>query len=181
MSTVIDSINREYKEIVNFLQDSKQPSLSSDVNKYFKKLLALSIGSYFEHEIQQILVDFVTQKTQSDIRVISFLKKKAISKQYHTYFSWGEQDNPDKPGKNANTFFSLFGDDFKREVETDLKMDISLDESVKAFIELGHLRNIIVHSNIAAYPFENKTSEELYALYKKAAKFVTYLKSKLLE
>ncbi|AEB08777.1 HEPN domain-containing protein [Desulfobacca acetoxidans] len=135
--TPVELLNEEYKSIVGFLNENVQPSLSSDVDKSFKKVIVLSSASYFEHLIQEILIDFVTKETKNNMKAINFFKKKAIGMQYHTYFNWGEKDNPDKPGKNANSFFALFGDTFKKEVEDEIKKDQRLDKSMKAFIEIG--------------------------------------------
>jgi len=177
--TPVDILNQEYQSIIGFLEQNAQPSLASDVNRYFKKVIALSSASYFEHKIQEILVQFISQKTNHNNLVISFFKKKAIGMQYHTYFSWGEKDNPDRPGKNANSFFSLFGEDFKRQVEAEVKASADLEIAVKSFLEIGHLRNILVHSNFAAYDIENKTADEIFALYMTGLPFIEYIESKL--
>ena len=177
----VEILNDEYKSIVEFLDNNSQVSLSSDVNKYFTKVIVLSAASYFEHLIQSILIDFISRETKNNIKVINFLKKKAISMQYHTYFSWGEKDKPDRPGKSANTFFAMFGDDFKKSVDTEIKSNPILEETVKAFLEVGHLRNILVHSNFAAYNLENKTPKEVYELYQKGLPFIDYIKRKLEE
>ncbi|MEK7718554.1 MAG: HEPN domain-containing protein [Bacteroidota bacterium] len=175
----LETLNDEYKSIVSFLNQNSQPSLSSDVNKNFKKIIVLSSASYYEHLIQEILVEFITKETNNNTKVVNFVKKKAIGMQYHTYFTWGEKDNPDKPGKNANTFFSLFGDDFKKNVDAEIKTSPHLEVAVKAFLEIGHLRNILVHSNFAAYDLNNKTADEIFDLYKAGLPFIEYIKNKL--
>ncbi|SDS06256.1 hypothetical protein SAMN05216421_0833 [Halopseudomonas xinjiangensis] len=177
--TPVDVLNSEYHSIVEFLNENSQPSLSSDVNKYFKKVIVLSSASYFEHRIQDILTKFVEEKTNNDICAINFFKKKAIGMQYHTYFTWGEKGNPDKPGKNANSFFALFGDDFKKAVEATIKDSPALDLSMKSFLEIGHLRNILVHSNFAAYNLDNKTTDEILELYGNSVPFVDFIEQVL--
>jgi len=99
--------------------------------------------------------------------------------QYHTYFSWGEKDDADKPGKNANQFFSLFGENFKTRITEIIRKNKTLDDSIRAFIELGHLRNLLVHSNFASYNFENKTTDEIYLMYQKALLFIDLLNDNL--
>ena len=178
--TPVDILYTEYLSIVGYLNENSQPSLSSDVNKYFKKVIILSAASYFEHRIQEILVEFIVKETNNHIPALNFFKKKAIGMQYHTYFSWGEKDNPDKPGKNANSFFALFGDDFKKQVEERLRQSQDLTVAMKAFLEVGHLRNILVHSNFAAYDFDNKTTDDVVGLYKSGVPFVTFIEELLL-
>lgn len=177
--TPVTILNQEYQSIIKFLDQNSQPSMASDLNRYFKKVIALSSASYFEHRIQEILIKFISQETNNNSRAISFFKKKAIGMQYHTYFTWGEKDKPDRPGKNANTFFSLFGEDFKKEVELEIKQSEKLELSMKSFLEIGHLRNILVHSNFAAYDIENKTTNEVYKLYENGLPFVEYIEKKL--
>lgn len=171
----VDTLNGEYMSIVGYLNDHSQPSLSSDVNKYFKKIIVLSSASYFEHRIQDILIRYISSVTSDNKNIINFFKKKAIGMQYHTYFSWGEKGNPEKPGKNANTFFSLFGDEFRKEAEQKIASSQELENSMRAFIEIGHLRNILVHSNFAAYNLDNKTTDEVVQLYRTALPFVDFI------
>lgn len=178
--TPVDVLHAEYLSIVNYLNENSQPSLSTDVNKYFKKVIVLSAASYFEHRVQEILVEFVVKETNNNILALNFFKKKAIGMQYHTYFSWGEKGEPDKPGKNANSFFALFGEDFKKQAEEKVKQSQNLSVAMKAFLEIGHLRNILVHSNFAAYNFDNKTTEDVINLYKNGMPFVTFVEELLM-
>ncbi|NJM99210.1 MAG: hypothetical protein HC800_20585 [Phormidesmis sp. RL_2_1] len=180
VDTPVDILYKEYLSIVEFLDSNAQPSLSSDVNKYFKKVITLSAASYFEHEVQEILVKFINKKTNNDVAALNFFKKKAINLQYHTYFVWGEKGNPNGSGNNANNFFALFGDEFKEEAKKRVKQSQNLQLSVKAFIEIGHLRNILVHSNFAAYDFDNKTTEEIVDLYRSSLTFISFVEDLLL-
>ena len=177
--SIVDRLYTEYIDIISFLNKESQPSLSSDTDKYFKKVILLSSASFFEHEIQNILITFVKESTNDNLRIINLLKKKAIGGNYHTFFAWGEKNDPNKPGKNANTFFSLFGDDFKTDAQKEIKNDAELSRSIKSFLEIGHLRNILVHSNFAAYNLDNKTTEEIYTLHKASVLFIDFIGDKL--
>ena len=179
MINPVEQLKNEYLAIDVYLSENNQVSLYSDLRKHFRKVLIIAAGSYFEHEITTILSDFVSAKSNEDERVVNFLKKQAISQKYHTLFSWGEKDKPENPGKNANTFFKLFGDRFYDEVTDDIKNQSGLVESIKAFIEIGHLRNILVHSNFAEYVYEQKTFDEIFALFQNAKPFLDYLVIKL--
>jgi hypothetical protein len=190
MSNPVEQLKNEYKAIEDYLNEQKQVSLTVDLNRHLRKVLILSAGSYFEHKITAILSDFARAKSNGDERVINFLEKQAISGKYFQLFEWGKQNQPDRPGKDANKFFSFFGDNFKNEAKADITIKNEdsekqkakknkLKESIEAFIEIGHLRNILVHSNFAEYPYENKTPDEIYALFQKAEPFLDYLTKKL--
>ncbi|MBF0629952.1 MAG: hypothetical protein HQL89_03035 [Magnetococcales bacterium] len=172
----IEKINNEIVSIIGFLDENGQPSLSSDVNRHFTKMLLLSSASYFEHEIRKILIDFIETKSGSCSEIVNLFKRKAIDRNYHTYFDWSYQD---KPGRNANTFFSLFGDKFKLSAKKEIDENKDLSRSIEAFIEIGHLRNTLVHNNFAAFEITNKTSFEIFELHQLGKGFVDYIKNKL--
>jgi len=49
---------------------------------------------------------------------------------------------------------------------------------VKSFLELGGIRNRLVHLNFAGIPLD-KTCKDIYDLYKKAFGFIVYIETKL--
>ncbi len=173
MPNPVEQLKSEYDALVEYLT-TQQPSLLNDLNKNFRKVLLLSAGSYFENQITTLLSDFVRAKSNNDERIVNFLEKQAISGKYHQLFEWGKQDKPEEFGKNANKFFSYFGLDFRKQLETELKpkQNETVEEkasreqivsSIEAFLEIGHLRNILVHSNFAAYNYDQKTTDEIFA------------------
>lgn len=185
----VEQLKHEYQSIAEYLETTKQISLLSDLNKNFRKVLLLSAGSYFEHRITAILSEFVRAKSNDD-RIVNFLEKQAISGKYHQLFDWGKKDKPDEPGKNANAFFKLFGENFKAQIDIQLKASNTetpaekearekITSSMEAFIEVGHLRNILVHSNFADYNYDQKTTDEIFKLFQKAEPFIEYLQQKL--
>lgn len=189
MPTPVEQLKNEYDELVEYLT-TQQPSLLNDLNKNFRKVLLLSAGSYFEKEITTILIEFVRTKSGDDERIINFLEKQAIAGKYHQLFEWGKQDQPDGFGKNANKFFSYFGPTTRKQIDDELKPKQNetpeevtnrenISGSIVAFLEIGHLRNILVHSNFAAYNYDQKTTEEIYKLFEKALPFLDYIKQKL--
>ena len=86
-----------------------------------------------------------------------------MSRQYHTWFQWD--------GSNANSFFGLFGSDFRDFMKERIREDEELDGSVRAFLELGRERNRLVHQDFGTFPLE-KTTAEIHALYTRAMRFV---------
>jgi len=83
--TIIDSLYKEFTDLLDFLDHSKEISLRSTVDTTFKKTLALSAASYFEDEIRTILIKFVDKKSNSNTLLNSFVRNKAIARQYHTF------------------------------------------------------------------------------------------------
>jgi hypothetical protein len=181
MSTIIDAVYRETLDIVAKLEESHEVSLAIDAKRQFTKTFILSAASYFEDQIQKLLIEYIRRTTNDNNNVVNFVQNKAISFQYHTYFDWGKKGNPNEPGKNANTFFSLFGNDFKTQINEEIEKNENIKTSMKCFIEIGHLRNILVHSNFAAYNNIPKTIEELNDIFLKANEFVLFLAEYLLK
>lgn len=66
--------------------------------------------------------------------------------------------------------FGLFGDVFKQTARKQIQ-ERGLTESERAFIAIGHERNILVHQNYIEAAI-NDTFDEIYAKYEKACDFV---------
>jgi hypothetical protein len=99
------------------------------------------------------------------------IERKVISRQYHTYFNWSHPSN-------AGPFFSLFGDTFKKAVDGKLKTDLGSHAAMKAFLELGDMRNVLVHQNYVQVEV-SKTPEELVKQFRVALNFLDFLNESL--
>lgn len=172
MPTLIDNLYSENAELIKYLESNREISFQTNVDNLFRKILLLSVASYFETEIRDILLDFFQEQANRSSLTINFIKSKAIERQYHTYFSWKES--------SANSFFALFGDEFRDFMKAEVKKDKILDESIKTFIKLGKSRNELVHGNFASYQLQS-TANEIYEDYKKAISFIELLPIKLRE
>ncbi len=170
MTSIIDSLYEELRALSGLLESQKETSLLISANNHFRKVLLLSAASHFEHQIQEMVINFVSIKTRGDDRIVAFLKQKGVERQYHTYFDWD--------GSNANKFFSLFGPTFSDKMKKEVKKDPKLEEGIKSFLEIGRLRNQSAHINFATYPLE-KTAEEIYSLYKAAEFFISRMTQEL--
>lgn len=166
---IVEKRYGEFKEIIDHYEKINDISSKNVVDDNLKKVLLLSAASYFEDIIKKIMLEFFDLNTNSEM-IINFIKNKAIERQYHTYFDW--------KAKNANKFFSLFGDSFKKDVISEVRTNESLEKSIRDFLELGNLRNELIHENFAVFPIE-KTSSEIYDLYCSASKFIDYLALKM--
>lgn len=166
MYTPINGFVEDYHELKRYLLENGQISLENNVENHLKKVMLLSCASYYETQIQEIIKSFV-QKNSTDDKVSNFVLKKAISRQYHTYFTWD--------GNNINSFLGLFGEEFKKEVSATISKDEALKEQMKAFLQLGDERNKMVHENFLVYNLE-KTFDEIISLNDKAENFLDFLR-----
>lgn len=158
----------EFKEVADHFEKNNDISTKNIIDNTFKKVLVLSIASYFEDKIKTIIIEHIEFNSDSEL-IKNFVKNTGLERKYHSYFSWDKN--------NANTFLGLFGDSFKTDIDFEIKKE-PLKSSIKDFMELGRLRNELVHKNFAAFSIE-KTPDEIYSLYLKADYFVSYLSEKL--
>lgn len=165
MSNVIDTIYEEYYLLTEFLEKNNEISFNNTVSDNFKKTLLLSIASFFESKITDMIFNYTVNKTENDTLLTSFVRSKAINRQYHTYFDW--------KCNNINQFLGCFGQVFKEKASRQIKENL-LEDNVKAFMEIGSYRNQMVHQNFASF-YLDKTTEEVYELYKKAIVLVAFL------
>ena len=166
MRNPVEQLKNEYDAIGKYLLEQNEISLLSDLNKHFRKILILSASSYFEHKITDLLSNFVNEKS-GDERIVNFLLEGVIKQKYHTLFKWSSRDKP-----QDHKLFTLFGEG-KKEIVSEIKENNELLERVKAFIEIGELRNILVHSNFAEYNYTEKTTDEIFTLFQTAELFWT--------
>jgi len=160
--TPVDRLYEESSSIIAALGVG-EPSLSIAAGDNFRKALVLATASYFEHRISTCILDFVHERASENDLILGFVKNKAISRQYHTWFKWDET--------NANQFFGLFGNSFKQMMDKRVNTSEDLRASIRAFLEIGNERNKLVHQDFASFSLE-KTLDEIYALYQKSLLFV---------
>ncbi|KJR41183.1 hypothetical protein MCHI_002917 [Candidatus Magnetoovum chiemensis] len=158
----IDRLYEDNCELLKFLDNNKQVSLKSNVEDNSRKMFLLYAASHFEERLTKSIYNLAKEFNCAE-PFIQFINNKAIQRQYHTYFNWDS--------KNANQLFKLFGDKFKKFMEEKVKSDREFEKAVSAFMELGRLRNEMTHGNIAEFILE-KTTDEVYTLYKEGLRFV---------
>lgn len=168
--TAVDRLYEEASAVIRALQQSPEVSLQVTAGDHFRKALLLAAASYFEHRVCGCVLDFVRDRSGGSQLVESFVRNKAIARQYHTWFKWDDS--------NANQFFGLFGSEFRSSMVTRVKDSDDLRTSVCAFLEVGNERNKLVHQDYATFPME-KTLDEIYKLYRTALGFVESLPTAL--
>lgn len=166
MTELIDALYRSHEDIRQYLLDSGELSYASELEQTSPKVLLLAAASYFESAVTRFILEFFDSVSDGNELARSFVEKKALERQFHAMFSWN--------ATNANTFWALFGPNFKEYAIALAKDEPELRESTAAFMEIGSLRNKLVHQNYLVFTLE-KTTEELYELALKGADFVTRL------
>ncbi|MFN3506281.1 MAG: HEPN domain-containing protein [Allorhizobium sp.] len=163
MATVVDSIYLDFQDAARVLGNTGEISLKLLIESHLRRTLLLSAASYFELRITRDVEGFCSELTEGNELIVSLIKTKVISRQYHSWFSWDSN--------NANTFFAMFGPSFKQYMSGVVSKDEDLKNAIKAFLELGNERNKLVHSDYASYLI-NKTPDEIHALYLLGLQFV---------
>jgi hypothetical protein len=168
--TIVDQLYAEFQNLVSYLNEKNEISFRVSADANFRKSLLLAAASYFERRVCDDILAFVKETSSDNEPLVEFVKNKAISRQYHKFFSW--------ESANANSFFGLFGEAFKTFMADEIQNDEKLAEAIKAFMELGCDRNRLVHQDFGTFTLE-KTTEEIYQQYKTALFFVQSIPDKL--
>jgi len=170
MPSAVDRLYEEATAVIRVLEQNAEVSLQVAASENFRKVLLLAAASYFEQRVCNCVMEFVRERTGGSVLVESFVRNKAIARQYHTWFRWDES--------NANQFFGLFGADFKSAMIQRVNASEELRVSVRAFLEIRNERNRLVHQDFATFQLE-KTLEEIYGLYQRALEFIDSLPAAL--
>ena len=169
-NSIIDSMYTDIADLVQRLEGQKEVSLQSFADGTLRKVLVLSAASWFEARICEAVRQFAVIQSNGHPGIEGIIKRKAIDRQYFTYFNWTKN--------NSGPFFALFGEECGDYLRKGVKNDSAISAAMSAFLELGNLRNELVHENFACFPFE-KTAQEVYDLYKKAEVFVVFVEDQL--
>ena len=162
-STVVDRLRGEFAGLIAVLDKAGEISLRSTADDNLRKALLLAAASHFEHRITEEVLFFVSETTNDHGLTTSLVRNKAVSRQYHSWFNWD--------AKNANSFFALFGEEFRNFMKNKVDKDDVLDSSIRRFLEIGSIRNRLLHQDFGSF-FLEKTSDEIYDLYRSAMTFV---------
>lgn len=165
---VVERLYGDFSQLRGFLQDGQDGSgmaLLPVVEENFPKVLLLAAASHFEKRLTEIVKDFIKEVTTDDHPIVSLVEAKAIERQYHTWFAWKEG--------SANSFFRLFGAGFKQYAQDQVNREDGLQDSIRDFLEIGRERNQLVHEDFVNFRM-NKTSEDVYELYRSATLFVEW-------
>ena len=165
----IEELWSDHRELIKYLREDKQVQFLVRAEESFSKTLLIAAASYFEVQLCAAIVGLYGDPSDGTDVLAQFVVKQGINRRFSQMFDWGDST---RSARNANRFYGLFGSDFSNHMKKRVLGDRRLDEAVQAFLELGNLRNQMVHGNYADFQL-GKNVEEVYSLYEKARYFVS--------
>jgi hypothetical protein len=162
--SAVTNMYSEHQELVAFFGDDN-PSYQASLERTLPKVLLLAAASEFEVAVCQHIRDYATASS-TDKKLAILIDRWVLTRQYYRLFDW--------ESKHAGPLWGAFGEDFKRHMKSRLKEDENLKASLDAFLEIGRLRNELVHQDYANYVLL-KTSAEIFQLYETAIRFIQAL------
>lgn len=164
-ANVVDKLHEDFTGLRDFLGETNGARFLPVVEGYLPRTMLLAAASYFERRLSDE-VERLAEEKAGDGHVLTWLiRKKVLSRQYHTWFDWKKS--------NVNLFLSMFGQDFKNEASKWIAENEILQRSSADFLEIGRERNRLIHNNFGDAPLE-KTTADVYGLYKSAKIFVDW-------
>ena len=150
-------------EALGHVEGSGDLSLKLRVETEFRKSLVLSAASFFEAALTQTVIELFEEGVDGNEMLVAFVRAKAVERRYHDWFAWDS--------RNANRFFGAFGDEFRDFAKAKIVDGTMRPEWVRAFLQLGQMRNELVHRNYVAQTVE-LTEDEVMKLHDQALEFV---------
>lgn len=165
-TNVVDRLHGEFSDLREFLLGAADGvAFLPVVEGFLPRTMLLAVASYFESRLSDEVERLAAEEVGEGHVLTWLVRKKAVGRQYHTWFSWD--------ARNVNSFLSMFGPDFKEEAARLIAEDEHLEKSVRDFLEIGRERNRLVHENFGDAPLE-KTAADVYGLYESARVFVDW-------
>lgn len=133
------------------------------------KHAVICAGSYFESEISKALSDMFSHVAAP---LQTFVKKKALERQFANLFAFDSG--------NANKLFGYFGSEFSASAKAVVARDQELAQSIRAFLQLCHERNRLVHNDYSSAVAQFSVDETLQ-LVEQAGTFTTWIRGGFVE
>lgn len=174
------AIEKMYKEIKENLNEIDKllptnTTLISFRNEYIdlsRRILLISAANSFERHLCRFIPNIFGNSDENII--YHFISKQALSRKYHTLFKWEQETE----NKKANSFYSLFGGNFKNEIRGKIDSVQDLKKGENDFITLGNERNQIAHQGVKFADF-TRDIDGVYILYISSLEFYVFLCSTL--
>lgn len=172
-----DSMQAPIEELYESLKDQELRILREieiadlqALQRVWVKYLILAASSYFEAEIKAHITEFVSHVSNKNASVLKIIKKQLLARHYHTIIDWKEETK-------LSSFCNFFSIDINKCADSEVR--IRLEAEFTEFLNLGILRNDLIHKDLITFNVE-LTIEDVYKKYKSANGFVRYF-PKMLE
>ncbi|MET3706141.1 hypothetical protein ABIB17_000757 [Arthrobacter sp. UYEF6] len=152
----------ERTDIAALLEKAVEPSLLNVYQTDLPKIMIVAAASSFEKEVVKHIEDFYRQSATHESATI-FVLKKALYRQYHQLFGWNDN--------NVNVFTNYFGPACSKNFKELLGLHEWLGSSMKDFLDIGRVRNELIHGDFASYS-PSLTPTEVQTKYRSAERFV---------
>ena len=163
--TAVDKMYEEFTRLDELLTGNDL-SLGLSMKQHFSKTLLLAAASHFEARLTETVRDFSEASLISrDHPLVGFVEQ-ATARDYYRWFDW--------KGRNARSFFGLFGAKFAARAKEIVDDNTELGESIQAFLVIGRERNRLVHGDFARFSM-NDTADQIYRRYSIARTFVDWV------
>jgi hypothetical protein len=169
---LIASIIEEHAQLSAILSGPEHLSIGQSLNRHFQRVLVVSAASLFEDKVKAAILTAVASAASNDERFVTLVRVKAVERQFHTLFDW------EKDETGTNKFWAAFGGVLKKDSLEKQKKDPMLSNAAASFIQIGRLRNELVHGNFATQ-FIESTIDELKVKISAAELFVEFIKKQL--
>lgn len=162
--SAVTNMYSEHQDLVAFFGDDN-PSYQASLERTLPKVLLLAAASEFEVAVCRHIRDYAIASS-TDKKLAVMIDQWVLTRNYFRLFDW--------KGQHAGPLWGAFGQDFKKHMQSLLKSDAELKASLDAFLEIGRLRNELVHQDYANYVLL-KTSAEIFRMYEEATRFIDAL------
>lgn len=167
----VEQLYADCQRLVDTLNAQYLISDAAFANDLARKALAVAAASAFESDITALLESFADQVTSGNDYCSSLIRTRIVARQYHQLFDWKTT--------SAGGFFANFGKEARKFYDDSVRADALLGQAVRDFLDLGNLRNEIVHIDFSTYAM-NKTIQDIITQYRSARRFLNFLEKFLL-
>jgi hypothetical protein len=155
----VETLYEDYQALKEDLSTS--PSGLAALNRSYHKHLLVAAASSLEDKVKALVPEIFSRHGMD--RLANFVRQQVMARGYHTLFNW--------KARNANQFFSSFGDPCGKLFKETLKTDSEFKSQHDAFMLLGSMRNDVVHNDYSNRHVE-LTPQEVVENYNLALQFV---------
>ncbi|MGR3976853.1 hypothetical protein FW754_04070 [Acinetobacter sp. 1207_04] len=155
----------EDNKILNsiLINHAELTSFYSGYNNLYTKSFLVACSNSFEKKWLDFLPNFLSGDNPL---TKNFIRTQAVDRKFHTMFDW--------KNNSAGPFYGAFGEDFKKFIAGKIKADKYLKSKQDAFLELGKLRNLIVHEGIHNFNLQ-RDIKSVYELFNNSLDYSIFI------